>query len=1182
MWTGLACLRSVLLAWLVWFATDVQAISYVTRTGVTAKLTVTTMAIKVATTAVANDLLVAQIVIDKDAGCSPALITAPAGWSLIRCDTSTSGGVTQALYYRVALGTDTGATHTWRKATATSGIGVVFVFRGADPGNPIDDPLPSGLAFSGTNLATATDLSGMTPGARAVTMVASNIDSANTYVSSTGWTEHSERRCSTTCLDLSSTAASRTYLAGGATTSVITTLKSNADGVVQLLALRPAPSSLKAYFPLDGTNWLNDVSGSGFDASAAGTATNGAGQVCTGLAADGAGWLTVADPSSTELDFLGNAYTISAWVYPSSYAATGGYRSIVSKQNLYRLDINSAGKLYWTWNATSAGGTARSRTSVSTIPLNQWTHIAVIYNKNDSVARQRIFITPAGASAVVQDATTGTYNDTLWNSSKKVFIGANESDASRNFVGFIDELRLYDGVQTPAEITEDYLAGHACGVNHYRISIGSGNGSICASGETITVTACSDVGTATSCTPYPGSVTGIYLKPNDGNWVGGASSVRPLSLVGGVGAQDYDKNTTGTVTFEFDTSAATPSPEPNSASNKYRCFVANGEVALGACQINFEASTVSIDLAMNGFIACKDEAVGAVNVEKCGGAALPATQNVSFGASFVDPATGTKTLTVKGVGPGASAQTLTPGGATKEVTLTLNATDQNYPFVVNYPDAGKLNLSASVPSVSGSGSADLISSPYRIELFSNETSSVCEPASATCSAFKKAGESFALQARAACYYTGTFDKTTPGTPGTPNFRMSAIPMAVDPVSPTPGNPVSASGSVDFDATTSGNGEVTLQTSVSEVGVFKLTAAKTAMPYLISGSVVGSPSSNIGRFYPDHFALVSSDFTAGCGVFTYMGQDFSLSASLEARKVGGGKTSNFTGVFANGGVLPEMVNGSSGVSLDNARLSVPGTAAWDAGVYDFVATGLARLAAPDGPFENLDLGLRVDAEAALAANLRPYLIDRDMAAATSSCTADSTGTSDGTCTAKRVASAVKVRFGRLRLQNVFGSEKLALAVPMQAQHWAGGYFVNNADDSCTTLSDIAAPTAVVKPTERTLVGAAKPGPAQGLYFPPIDDKNTLGVADVEAAFQTLAGAASSALSGGQAKLALPNGSGKRGWLDLVLQVPDYLLGNWGNCSNQIGAVGLFDDFPCARATFGIFGARSPIVYRRENY
>jgi hypothetical protein len=52
------------------------------------------------------------------------------------------------------------------------------------------------------------------------------------------------------------------------------------------------------------------------------------------------------------------------------------------------------------------------------------------------------------------------------------------------------------------------------------------------------------------------------------------------------------------------------------------------------------------------------------------------------------------------------------------------------------------------------------------------------------------------------------------------------------------------------------------------------------------------------------------------------------------------------------------------------------------------------------------------------------------------------------------------------------------------------------------------------------------------------------------------------------------------LDIVLLVPSYLRGQWGNCMGQTGTAGLFDDNPCARATFGVF--KSPLIYRRENY
>jgi hypothetical protein len=70
-----------------------------------------------------------------------------------------------------------------------------------------------------------------------------------------------------------------------------------------------------------------------------------------------------------------------------------------------------------------------------------------------------------------------------------------------------------------------------------------------------------------------------------------------------------------------------------------------------------------------------------------------------------------------------------------------------------------------------------------------------------------------------------------------------------------------------------------------------------------------------------------------------------------------------------------------------------------------------------------------------------------------------------------------------------------------------------------------------------------------------------------------------LASGAANMAF-TAPGKRGWLDIILTMPDHLKANWGNCWGQSGTAGLMDDLPCARATFGVY--KSPLLYRRENY
>jgi MSHA biogenesis protein MshQ len=246
-----------------------------------------------------------------------------------------------------------------------------------------------------------------------------------------------------------------------------------------------------------------------------------------------------------------------------------------------------------------------------------------------------------------------------------------------------------------------------------------------------------------------------------------------------------------------------------------------------------------------------------------------------------------------------------------------------------------------------------------------------------------------------------------------------------------------------------------------------------------------------------------------------------------------------------------IGGSSGELLLSSS-----SGSWAAGIGTFSVNAMLNRSAslPIGPYESFQLGVApVDTDGVTVRGG-----DKNL---------DISAPADAVNDKVSVGSS-RIRLGRLRLQNAFGSEKLPLAVPLQAQYWAGSYFVNNTDDSCTTLS---VPPAV------TLTGSATPGGSAGLYFYPV----LSGKNELPPQTPTLNGSASGVLNAGKinVQFAKPD---KRGWLDMVLNVPDYLKYNWGNCNGQSGAAGLLDDLPCARATFGIFGAKSPIIYRRENY
>ncbi len=329
------------------------------------------------------------------------------------------------------------------------------------------------------------------------------------------------------------------------------------------------------------------------------------------------------------------------------------------------------------------------------------------------------------------------------------------------------------------------------------------------------------------------------------------------------------------------------------------------------------------------------------------------------------------------------------------------------------------------------------------------------------------------------------------------------------------------------------------------------------------------TNHFGRFIPDHFRVLPPVFTPGCGAggFSYMDQPFALSATIEAQNSGYARTQNYAGSFANGAVSVQMENANSGVPLANSRLGGLGSPAWAAGSYSFVATQFLKLAGgPDGPYDLLDIGLVVADEGTLPAASRPYLMVRDMDASNTSCTLDMTGlpTAAGVCSATRIVTAGKIRYGRVRLQNTNGSELLNLPLDMRLQYWAGtatGWQTNVAD-TCTAIqaSDFAF----------SFPGAGNP------------------LAACETAI-TISGVAPNYT----ASLTKP-GVGNNGWTDITLNLGVTAAGN--RCTsvgtsgaasstanapwlqfNWTGAVGN----PVARATFGVYRS-GPIIHRREMY
>ena len=149
----------------------------------------------------------------------------------------------------------------------------------------------------------------------------------------------------------------------------------------------------------------------------------------------------------------------------------------------------------------------------------------------------------------------------------------------------------------------------------------------------------------------------------------------------------------------------------------------------------------------------------------------------------------------------------------------------------------------------------------------------------------------------------------------------------------------------------------------------------------------------------------------------------------------------------------------------------------------------------------------------------------------------------------------MRFGRLAMQNVFGSELIDLVMPMRAEYFDGTNFIVNIDDGCTTIDHAAIPT-------------------QLLVIPDLS-----GGSSTVTVIQTTA-------IGGDLNVQLTKpGAENTGDIrvipNLIQSGDSWLQYDW-NGIDELSDGNLYDDNPMGTATFGIFKGDSRQIYYRQIY
>jgi len=205
-----------------------------------------------------------------------------------------------------------------------------------------------------------------------------------------------------------------------------------ADGVVYR---RKRPAVAHWHFD-EGTGTVaHDVDGQNNGTLGAGAAnTQPTWNVAGGLTFDGTND-KVRVPDSDALDIVGNALTVSLRLKRTG-ATAGLLVKKADASNGYQLSVTATGTVQF---EIRQAGTTKTVTSTTTIPLNQWKHIAARYDGS----ALRVFI-----SGTIDTATTAA-TGALVATTEPLWIGGDTTYLN----GALDNLSIYNRALSDAEIT---------------------------------------------------------------------------------------------------------------------------------------------------------------------------------------------------------------------------------------------------------------------------------------------------------------------------------------------------------------------------------------------------------------------------------------------------------------------------------------------------------------------------------------------------------------------------------------------------------------------------------------------------------------------------------------------------------------------------------------------------------
>jgi hypothetical protein len=655
--------------------------------------------------------------------------------------------------------------------------------------------------------------------------------------------------------------------------------------------------------------------------------------------------------------------------------------------------------------------------------------------------------------------------------------------------------------------------------------------------ETVPVTATYTDNSITTC--YEGTIT-LDTQTGDGDWslFSGSGSLVDAIADDGLATYTYSLADNGAAEFSLSYSGPRPTMDIDTYAGAIRDNDVEGNMVFAGTGFAITASEL-ITLPVNDPI-----------LTQTAGTSYNAHITAFSSCAITNSYTGNKSITLSTGfdNPSTGTVNILSGGS---ATPTLTFVNGKAVLPIKYKDAGRVSVGATDGTLSGS-SNNFVVKPANFAIV---------PANAP---FTATGPTDAIYTSAGTNFNITLTATDSEGDTTLNYG-NEIPAETIALTHLLALPTPASGGVSGIFTTNlsqtGSGIYSGTANWSEVGIIDLIAIVGDGDYLGSGEDVSTTLSNVGRFTPASFSITApvngswqNEQISGSGGFTYIGQPFSYATvpafTLNALSAAGDITENYSDVWSKltdlGIVFTEPT--SDRVKLDSTAVA----GAFMPLVYTKDSTSL-NIPTGNGTFDfEFDAADSFVYTRDANSQVTPFAptIDLVIVSITDS-DSITTGVVDTTLTPVAPnATSTDMRFGRLGISNVLGSELTALVMPMQVEFFnASGFFAVHSDDSDTQIdfSNLTLDDQLSTPTASTVTV--------------VNSTASGGVFDVN--------------------FSSP-GAGVDGYIDVTPLLGaagadlEWLQYDWSTGTNT------FDENPTAKATFGIYKGNDVQIYIQQTY